>query len=252
MTEKLSGFIRLSALALVLIFCISCRGDADIISDEDIETLKSLPKLNDKVTIKTKFTKDLLPELNKKTSWIKIPNWLAGKWKADNYTVLEFKDQTGSRESVMRNYPCVYEQIYGHQKDDSGNIWHFTSTPYIDPIQSTGETKSEQITWTTPVTVKEDEVIFETTATKIDINKESGLIFDLIKLISRQSTIPVENEHLVTVTDQRGVSTIGGKFHRKHRMKLDRVGPFAPVAEVNGVKLEESFKAFMSSKKDSN
>lgn len=202
------------------------------------------PQLNPLVKIGTDFNDRLLPSLSPETQWAKVPNWFAGTWHSEAYTLYYIENiTTGEKQNKETELRCLSDQTFGTHKDKEGAIWHCTVAPYKVELQDKND-RLVQITWSAPIKVSDSSVEITFTSTKLLIDRASNRILDITNSVSKQVYVPAGEDRMVVESEQDRVDPRFGHVKIKQRAEFKRRAGFCEVAELQGVDLQADFNRY--------
>jgi len=182
--------------------------------------------------------------------WYRVPPWLAGSWRTDQYTqTFDLNYKTGSQDSTANLHNAELTERWGIQRDRDGGLWDAIDMPFI------GTTTSDKHVWKDLHTG--DELIFDSDvrliikyrATRTTVDKATNTItgvqqFESFATLTLAGPDTVRDEYSLKFFDQQGnpIDFVKGwRFEHK----------FAPFTEVdieNGQDMRPSFKEYLISR----
>lgn len=181
--------------------------------------------------------------------WFQIPKVMAGTWSKKGDVTIDVTDlRTGMKRPVgawMDNEMVVH---MGHQVDKAGNVWHVNILPSEKDSASNGKqvkfmTVQQLCEQSTPVNLstRTHYVITETYPT--------GQVADMFQQESLNHYFLVGSGEMENRSSNR-VFTYGGQPVRDGTLesKFTRIGPFVPLAQMNGIDLQQALNQFLLSK----
>lgn len=181
--------------------------------------------------------------------WFQIPKVMAGTWSKRGDVTVDVTDlRTGMKRPVgawMDNEMVVH---MGHQVDKAGNIWHVNILPSEKDSTSNGKqvkfmTVQQLCEQSTPVNLstRTHYVITETYPT--------GQIADMFQQESLNHYFLIGSGEMENRSSNR-VFTYAGQPVRDGTLesKFTRIGPFVPLAQMNGIDLQQALNQFLLSK----
>ena len=181
--------------------------------------------------------------------WFQIPKVMAGSWSKRGDVTVDVTDlRTGIKKPVgawMDNEMVVN---MGHQIDKAGNVWHVNILPSEKDAESNGKqvkfmTVQQICEASTPVNLstRTHYVITETFPT--------GQVADMFQQESLNHYFLVGSGEMENRSSNR-VFTYSGQPVRDGTLesKFTRIGPFQPLAQMNGIDLQQALNQYLLSK----
>jgi len=189
------------------------------------------------------WSDNLLPEDGTEVNWVLIPNWLPGHWHIEKARF--YSDQTGepSVESLNRE-----EDIFGHQHDRRGGIWHMLRSPVTNMTEGDKNYSRFVHYQQTGVNKSPQQFVLESNNMEINVSKKSGRITS----VRRRHDVyawtgisgGVEADDHVEFLDNDMHPKISGSGTVKARPQ--KVDPFKRVdLTEDGFNARDSFKQFL-------
>lgn len=130
-----------------------------------------------------------------------VPTWLAGTWVTSSQIVLY--SYKYSAKQAVQNLPqkisVERSSVIGTQRDSSGQIWHFTGSPYVREIESGNYLERHEIRKIWIQESRENYLSVGTIAEVWKYDKELGELIDHFFELTSTRYEPL-NEGLIQVT----------------------------------------------------
>jgi hypothetical protein len=182
----------------------------------------------------------LINRIPVKSTWFKIPGWIAGVWQRRMTTtkVLGFLPATSQDIRLRR---------YGFQNDNNGDIWHWVRTPF-PVITDTGNFINHfVIRVEEPISVSEEQVIVHMVWTRWSVRKDIGII-DHVAQGDQVDSFQKIQPNVIHANSSLANYTELGKFLVKSKAtwKDYLVEPYQRINEYRGVNVRELFVDFLA------
>lgn len=176
--------------------------------------------------------------------WVRIPAWLAGGWQADKETATLRRDIKSGREAG--NTPFTFRAkvrfSYGMQKDLSGGIWHYVSTPYTSATDLPEFIQYHNVRSKKFTSVADDKVSITTLVTVARVGRQSRLIEEVFQQESITSYSPLSDGFIKMVASTKTYDIQGNPMLlADNEAKIERVEPFSPVDTKDGQDIKKLF-----------
>lgn len=182
--------------------------------------------------------------------WFQIPRSMAGSWVKKGDLTLDVTDlRNGIKRQVGTWTDNEMVVHMGHQMDRSGNVWHVN----ILPSEKDSTSNGKQVRFMTVQQICEQYTPSNlSTRTHYVITETyggTGQVADMFQQESINHYSLLNDGEMQNMSSNR-VFTYNGKPVRDGTLqsKFNRIGPFEPLAQMNGVDLAQSLNQFLSSR----
>lgn len=169
-----------------------------------------------------------------------VPAWLAGVWHTETASFTGRSDGNIGETSAYLNR---HDDIFGHQRDKNGGIWHLVRYPFISMTKA-DNTISYFIDFTVSGNAKNPfHINLDADDVEIIVNKSDGKIQQVKHRHDATSWIKIGNT--ISVDDLMTVN--GGALHNGTiRTQPIAIRPFKPVDRLpDGYDVKDSFRRFL-------
>jgi hypothetical protein len=181
-------------------------------------------------------------------SWLPVPLWMSGTWRAKAQTILQAYSFIEQRATVTQPVQISINRItkIGTQSDDSGQIWHFTGAPYTRTIETPSYVEQQQVERIIPLGGGERKFVIKTDAVVTQVKKETGEVLEIFREITTTTYKPI-NDGLIEVSFEVIDLDLTGRAKRSSKSVCYdvRIKPFRPIKADERGNLELLFKDFI-------
>jgi len=207
---------------------------------------ESLPPVEDKFRVGTKFDEDKLAALTPDNIWIQIPDWFGGKWHSETQTINYMYDYKSSISSSMeRVMKAVADVLYGMQQSKDGQIWTFAKIPKL-------EKQETEFGYAYLYAVREDLVKYSDTKLVLkffyyEIRTDSHNKIMSVERVSSINNYTQLDDGLVRLKaslksfDEQGQP----KLLQTSEKVLKQIAPYQEIDNLYGLDLKQLFVEFM-------
>lgn len=187
-----------------------------------------------------------------KSTWIRIPEWLAGTWFADTETATLRQDLVNNRSSAQTpfNFKAKSRFTYGTQKDGRGGIWHYLKLPYTSATDFPEFVEYHQVLSKDFTNQSEQAVSFKSMVAAARVQRSSKEIVEAFQQESVTNYEPVQDDIIKMVASTRRYDVSGQpQMQADNEARIHRVGKFTPVAKEGDIDMQKSLYDFLRSRK---
>ncbi|MCC6978678.1 MAG: hypothetical protein IT343_10175 [Candidatus Melainabacteria bacterium] len=187
-----------------------------------------------------------------KSTWIRIPEWLAGTWFADTETATLRQDLVSNRASAQTpfNFKAKSRFSYGTQRDGRGGIWHYLKLPYTSATDFPEFVEYHQVLSKDFTNQSEQAVSFRSMVAAARVQRASKEIVEAFQQESVTNYEPVQDDIIKMVASTRRFDVAGKpQMQADNEARIHRVGKFTPIAKEGDVDLQKSLYDFLRSRK---
>jgi hypothetical protein len=175
----------------------------------------------------------------KATRFVKIPNWMVGKWESSGEEVSQVIDsKAGTSNPARQFFPGISKLEWGHIRDFDGNVWIAYQVPYIEHLS-------------------EGSVVL---VYELDFNPSSRSVIASKRSVRMQLTSSNKIKHVTQDFDYTHYVPLGDDLHMQNRKTmfdwqgrsvgagtLDRTYHLVGQMQEPGPKLKELFRKYQES-----
>ncbi|MBC8000520.1 MAG: hypothetical protein IAF58_21395 [Leptolyngbya sp.] len=186
------------------------------------------------------------------STWIRIPEWLAGTWFTDVETATLRQDLIANRESAHTpfNFKVKSRFSYGSQMDGRGGIWHYLKLPYTSATDFPEFVEYHQVSKKDYTNQSEQLVSFRTMVAAARVERSSKEVVEGFQQESVTTYEPMEEGALKLKASTRRYDAQGKPvMQADNEGKIKRVEKFSPVAKDGNLDLQKSLADFLRFKK---
>jgi len=187
-----------------------------------------------------------------KSTWIRIPEWLAGTWFADSETATLRQDLVNNRSSAQTpfNFKAKSRFSYGTQRDGRGGIWHYLKLPYTSATDFPEFVEYHQVLSKDFTNQSEQAVSFRSMVAAARVQRSSSEIVEAFQQESVTNYEPVQEGVLKMVASTRRYDVNGKpQMQADNEAKIHRVGNFTPIAKEGNIDMQQSLYEFLRLRK---
>ena len=187
-----------------------------------------------------------------KSTWIRIPEWLAGTWFADVETATMRQDLVSHRESAHTpfNFRAKSRFSYGTQRDGRGGIWHYLKLPYTSATDFPEFVEYHQVLSKDFSNQSEQLVSFRSMVAAARVQRASKEIVEAFQQESVTNYEPAGDGVIKMIASIRRYDAGGNaQMQADNEARIHRVEKFTPVATEGGIDMQRSLFDFLRSRK---
>lgn len=187
-----------------------------------------------------------------KSTWIRIPEWLAGTWFADNETATLRQDLVNHKESAHTPFPFKAKSrfSYGTQRDGRGGIWHYLKLPYTSATDFPEFVEYHQVLTKDFTNQSEQAVSFRSMVAAARVQRSSKEIVEAFQQESVTNYEPAGDGVIKMIASTRRYDAAGiAQMQADNEARIHRVEKFTPVAKDGAVDMQKSLFDFLRSRK---
>ncbi len=187
-----------------------------------------------------------------KSTWIRIPEWLAGTWFADTETATLRQDLVGHRESAHTpfNFRAKSRFSYGTQRDGRGGIWHYLKLPYTSATDFPEFVEYHQVLTKDFTNQAEQAVSFKSMVAAARVQRTSKEIVEAFQQESVTNYEPVEDGVIKMLASTRRYDETGKpQMQADNEARIHRVEKFSPTAKDGSIDMQKSLFDYLRSHK---
>ncbi len=187
-----------------------------------------------------------------KSTWIRIPEWLAGTWFADNETAVLRQDLINQRESAHTPFTFKAKSrfSYGTQRDGRGGIWHYLKLPYTSATDFPEFVEYHQVLSKDFSNQSEQLVSFRSMVAAARVQRASKEIVEAFQQESVTNYEPAGDGVIKMIASTRRYDAAGKpQMQADNEARIHRVEKFSPVAKEGTIDMQKSLFDFLRSRK---
>jgi len=187
-----------------------------------------------------------------KSTWVRIPEWLAGTWFADVETATSRQDLVNHKESAHTpfNFKAKSRFAYGTQRDGRGGIWHFLKLPYTSSTDFPEFVEYHQVLTKDFTNQSEQAVSFRSMVAAARVQRQSKEIVEAFQQESVTNYEPVEDGVIKMVASIRRYDETGKPLMQAdNEARIHRVEKFTPIAKEGNLDMKQSLYDFLRKRK---
>lgn len=185
---------------------------------------------------------------NHTPKWVAIPSWLAGTWQAREQTIYQAYSYVENRQTVTRPIVVRINRVsrLGVQRDTSGQIWHYTGSPYLRVINTPSYIERQHIERIEVLEVLPGEYSVQSTAVVTHIDKKSNELVEVFKEVTTTRYKPLGTDFMEVSFDVLDFSAGGMPLRSSYSACIEwRIKPFRTVNSDERGNLSRLFKEFL-------
>ncbi len=182
-------------------------------------------------------------------NWYRIPEWLAGKWKREQESIVSSHDfSTGYTQRMNKSIQSQQVADWGVQRDAKGEIWNCNLS--MKGMSNRGSYKSVALV-REQMPVKWDKqnhrIVFKEQFVVLHVMHETNAIMDSYIVESLTQYRPIKRGLLETMMSVKIYNADGTPKMRQENRAFDRmVTPYSSVDKYKGVDVRADFERFLS------
>lgn len=187
-----------------------------------------------------------------RSTWIRIPEWLAGTWFADVETATLRQDLVNNKTSPQTpfNFKAKSRFAYGTQRDGRGGVWHYLKLPYTSATDFPEFVEYHQVLSKDFKNQNEQNVTFRSMVAAARVQRASKEIVEAFQQESVTSYEPMEEGVIKMIASTRRFDTEGKpQMQADNEARIHRVEKFSPVAKDGSVDMQQSLYSYLRSRK---
>lgn len=187
-----------------------------------------------------------------KSTWIRIPDWLAGKWLADMETATSRQDLVAHRESMHTpfNFKAKSQFSYGTQVDGRGGVWHYLKVPYTSATDFPEFVEYHRVLTKDFTNQSEQSVSFRSMVAAARVQRASKEIVEAFQQESVTNYEPVNDGVIKMIASTRRYDQAGQpQMQADNEARIHRVEKFTPIAREGNIDMKQSLYNFLRSRK---
>lgn len=171
------------------------------------------------------------------TEWRRLPKWFAGTWHRER--TVKYVD------GRPVSYQTRDDSISGYQEDAKGRIWQ-PCISGLRKVEAEEYFEYQMPQRKTVYAIEKGKYTSFSLSTRIRVDKETGQIMASFQQEDMSVSMPQEDGVVKAVVDCRVFNQDGRvKFEDRIEVLEQRIEPFSPVDEFNGIDYRESFHRFL-------
>jgi hypothetical protein len=193
-------------------------------------------------------TKPLKAEVQKyMLEWFMIPKWLAGKWEKSGDLTVSITDlQTGQQTFPNSWTENEQENLWGHQADAAGNVWHVNFLPSEKDGRSDDKVVRFLVTSQKCEKTDDQQLI---TRTQYVVSESSFLTGEATNMFQQESLnhYMLQPDQYVVNNSTNRVFTYSGQAVRDGQLqtKFTKTAEFVPTPALNGYDLHQALNDYL-------
>lgn len=177
--------------------------------------------------------------------WAPIPNWMAGKWTKQGDLTVSYTDlRTGATTSMNQWTQDVSTITWGNQIDAKGNIWQ----GYLIPWERDGVSSGKSVRFVI-VDLKRESVATGQVVSRVHSIVTESLGSQIVNYFQQESL----NDYFLLPTGELENRSSNRDFTSEGQpiregmlvSRFSKVGPFVPVANLNGIDMLKSLNDYL-------
>ena len=115
--------------------------------------------------------------------WIPVPSWLSGTWRAESQLIVRAYDYRQHKVTISEPVKVRINRrsTIGHQRDQSGQVWHFVGCPYTRTVTTDRYIERQLIEDIRLISSTPAELVLQTHATISQVDKQTLALVNVFR-----------------------------------------------------------------------
>lgn len=185
--------------------------------------------------------------------WYRIPEWMAGKWRRQQETIVSTRDfQTGQVSNARKAIRSEQIADFGVQRDSKGAIWNCNLS--MKGVSDRGSYRSVALVRKqVPVVSEPGRVVLQEEFVVLHVMHGTGAIMESHIVESLTQYRPIKRGLLETSMSVKIYQADGSPKNQQENVAFDRlITPFTSVDKYKGLDVRADFENFLRSSNQAN